>query len=84
MTGGNVHIDFFPSCNRGWNHCRSAHFRANMRLDNLPGAELVVYRDQKTKEEFVSYRFASLGQATVHSTWIGVCATHAWGPVDLD
>lgn len=32
-----------------------------MRLDNLPGAELVVYRDQKTKEEFVSYRSARLG-----------------------
>mmetsp|Transcript_58539 Transcript_58539/g.137519 ORF Transcript_58539/g.137519 Transcript_58539/m.137519 type:complete len:668 (-) Transcript_58539:237-2240(-) len=32
-----------------------AGFRANMRLDNLPGAELVVFRDQNG-EEFISYR----------------------------
>ena len=32
-----------------------ARFRANMRLDNLPGAELVVFRDQNG-QEFVSYR----------------------------
>ena len=32
-----------------------AHFRANMRLDNLPGAELVAFRDQNG-EEFISYR----------------------------
>jgi len=32
-----------------------ARFRANMRLDNLPAAELVVFRDQYGKE-FVSYK----------------------------
>mmetsp|Transcript_67436 Transcript_67436/g.161248 ORF Transcript_67436/g.161248 Transcript_67436/m.161248 type:complete len:659 (+) Transcript_67436:92-2068(+) len=32
-----------------------AKYRANMRLDNLPGAELVVFRDQNGAE-FVSYR----------------------------
>jgi transmembrane 9 superfamily protein 2/4 len=32
-----------------------AHFRGNMRLDNLPAAELVVFRDQNA-QEFVSYR----------------------------
>ena len=32
-----------------------AHFRANMRLDNLPGAELVAFRDQNG-DEFISYR----------------------------
>jgi len=37
--------------------CDMTHrFRANMRLDNLPASELVVFRDQKGKE-FVSYRF---------------------------
>ena len=39
--------------------CDMTHrFRANMRLDNLPASELVVFRDQKGKE-FVSYRFIS-------------------------
>ncbi len=32
-----------------------AHYRANMRLDNLPGAELVMFRDQ-SGDEFISYR----------------------------
>ena len=33
----------------------TAHYRVNMRLDNLPGAELVMFRDQ-TGSEFISYR----------------------------
>jgi len=51
------------ACKKKWNpravkdfrNFASTNFRANMRLDNLPGAELVVFRDQRG-QEFVSYR----------------------------
>jgi len=44
-----------PKAVREFRDFAGANFRANMRLDNLPGAELVVFRDQRG-EEFVSYR----------------------------